>query len=157
MNVIYANQKLPSFQDEQIIFLVGPTPRDKHVPSWRPDAIEILRDLGYEGLVLVPEDSEGQFRREYTDQIAWEQEGLEACSEFGCIAAWVPRCLETMPAFTTNVEFGLFVESGRLLYGRPDSAPKTAYLDWIYQDRTGRQPLLFLRELMVEAVKMVGY
>lgn len=34
-----------------------------------------------------------------------------------------------MPAFTTNVEFGEDLHSGKMLYGRPDGAPKMRYLD----------------------------
>tara|TARA_Y100000034_G_scaffold117534_1_gene157103 strand:- start:86 stop:562 length:477 start_codon:yes stop_codon:yes gene_type:complete len=156
MNVVYANQRLPSFQDERIIFLVGPTPRQKFVKSWRPDALKTLTEIGFDGLVLVPERNDEERSTTYIDQIEWEQEGLEACSQFGCIAAWVPRELETMPAFTTNVEFGLYVESGHLLYGRPANAPKTRYLDWIYTNRTKRVPHDNLRGLLIESAVMAN-
>jgi 8-oxo-dGTP pyrophosphatase MutT (NUDIX family) len=33
-----------------------------------------------------------------------------------------------MPAFTTNVEFGSFVKSGKVVFGAPDSAPGNKYL-----------------------------
>lgn len=52
MQVIHALQKLP-----KSIFLAGPTPRDKNTPSWRPQALEILRDMGFGGPVYVPESA----------------------------------------------------------------------------------------------------
>lgn len=155
MRVIYAEQAYPSFQDEQILFLVGPTPRNPNVESWRPKALGILRDLGYDGLVFSPEPEDGNWSGDYVGQILWEYEGLEACALFGCIAAWVPRDLENMPAFTTNIEFGLHVASGRLLYGRPPRSPKNRYLDWMYNKKTGRMAIETLEELMAESVEML--
>jgi len=154
VEVIYSDQRLPSFQDENLIFLAGPTPRLKFVASWRPEALIILEEIGFDGMVFVPEAEGGGWASTFEEQVEWEQEALEACSQFGCIAAWVPRDLETMPAFTTNVEFGLYVEGGRLLYGRPDGSPKTRYLDWIYKDRTEGEPFSNLRDLLVASVDM---
>lgn len=53
---------------------------------------------------------------------------------------WMPRHLETLPGFTSNVEFGRYVGSGRVVYGRPEGAPHTRYLDWLYQKLTGNEP-----------------
>jgi len=139
--------KLPS------IFLVGPTPRDSETPSWRPDAIEILKQLGFEGVVFVPERDDWS-GVDYPTQCEWEHEALHYSSNMGCIAAWVPRDLKTMPAFTTNVEFGRFVDCGRFVYGRPDSAPKNRYLDWLYKEETGLPPCQSLKGLMKLAVEM---
>ena len=44
---------------------------------------------------------------------------------------WVPRELRTMPAFTTNVEFGIWADSGKAVLGYPPKAPKCRYLDWL--------------------------
>lgn len=67
---------------------------------------------------------------DYDDQVEWEHYGLEHCSR---IIFWIPRKISTMPAFTTNVEFGHYVNSGRVIYGRPDNAEKCRYLDWLYK------------------------
>ena len=37
------------------IFLAGPTPRSKEVKSWRPEAIRLLKEKGFDGVVFVPE------------------------------------------------------------------------------------------------------
>lgn len=155
MKIIYAQQEYPTAIDlVQPLFLVGPTPRSEFVPSWRPSALEILETLGFEGEVIVPEPGDGDFYLNYDNQIDWEDEGLKKCVKYGSIAAWVPRCLKTMPAFTTNVEFGLHLCSGKLVYGRPYNAPKTAYLDHMYRKRTGREPCDNLESLLKEAVEL---
>jgi len=131
MDIIYSDQpiELRLNPHGHSVFLVGPTPRDKTTPSWRPTAIQILTDLNYKGQVLVPERSDKTWKMSYEDQVEWEHYGLEHCSS---IAVWVPRNMITMPALTTNVEFGLYVRSGRIYYGRPDDAEKCRYLDWLY-------------------------
>ncbi len=152
MKVCYAPQPFPFLKDQTPIFLVGPSPREAGVPSWRPEAIRILKHLGFDGLVLVPEPKDGNWPEHFLDQVEWEYEGLQAASTLGCIAAWVPRDLETMPGFTTNVEFGLYVGCGRFVYGRPENASKTGYLDWLYTLKTSHRPLDNLEDLMREAI-----
>jgi hypothetical protein len=120
MNVIYARQTLP-----HSIFLAGPTPRDRNTPSWRPEALDILRCLDYQGMVFVPEDDDYS-NVDYDKQVGWEFDALNCAS---VIAFWVPRELTKMPAFTTNVEFGMFVHSRKVLLGFPPEAEKMSYLE----------------------------
>lgn len=87
--------------------------------------------------MLVPERRVWSVKFEYVDQAEWEYLGLETCS---VIAFWVPRQLPSLPGFTTNVEFGRYVASGRCVYGRPDGAPHTRYLDWLFTKLTGNEP-----------------
>lgn len=143
--------------DEQMpcIFLVGPTPRSPSVPSWRPEAIKLLEETGFKGTVFVPEVF-GMVVQTYIDQVDWEDAALVLSSQRGCIAAWVPRELENMPAFTTNVEFGMFLNCGRFVYGRPDGAPKTRYLDRMYEKRTNETPCNTLKALIEQAVDRVS-
>lgn len=115
------------------IFLAGPTPRSPDVPSWRPRAVELLRGMGFNGTVFVPED--GDCMAKYTDaqfkydaQIEWELEALHSAT---VVAFWIPREIETMPAFTTNVEFGLFAARRNVVLGAPPEAPKMKYLEGI--------------------------
>lgn len=127
MKVNYSDQQV--ILNKKSIFLAGPTPRDKAVHSWRPDAVKFLREFGFDGVVYVPEYSTGEVLHNYDDQIKWEWEALDhACA----ILFWIPRNLKDMPAFTTNVEFGLFVKEERTFYGRPDEAELIRYLDSLY-------------------------
>ena len=134
MEVNYSNQEV--ILAKKSIFLAGPTPRDKAVHSWRPYAIKLLREIGFDGVVYVPEYSTGEPLQEYDDsqinfekQIAWEWKALD---QAGAILFWIPRNLKDMPAFTTNIEFGLFVKEDRTFYGRPDNAELISYLDHLY-------------------------
>lgn len=122
MHICYALQP-----HAKSIFLAGPTPRVAEVASWRPQALALLADdFHFEGTVFVPETEDGQPHDEYDHQIHWEWEGLNQAT---VVVFWVPRELETLPAFTTNVEFGLLAASGKLVLGFPRGAPKMRYLE----------------------------
>lgn len=111
------------------MFLLGPTPRDLVTPSWRTEALKILKRLKYDGTVLVPERRVRKAHINYDDQVEWEDQAMNSAL---VNVFWIPRNLETMPAFTTNVEFGRLYKYTNTLYGRPDDAPKNRYLDWLY-------------------------
>lgn len=127
MKPIYARQALPDSWRSSI-FLAGPTPRSAAVASWRPQALALLQQRGFTGVVFVPEDHGGVFRGSYLDQVEWERAALSASD---VILFWVPRDLKTLPGFTTNVEFGTWVTSGRCVLGFPEDAPKCRYLGWL--------------------------
>ena len=147
MNIVYAQE---DFEVEpKSIFLCGPTPRSDKVQSWRPKALQFLEELKYIGQVLVPEGRNGQFHGTYMGQVEWEYKGLENCSEICC---WIPRNMENMPALTTNIEFGRYVAGGRLYYGRPNGAPHTEYLDWLYYKLLHRLPWPDLRTLLFACI-----
>ena len=131
MQVVYTGEDAPTSYKKSI-FLVGPTPRNQSVQSWRPAMLQTLKNAGYDGVVFSPEWRSGIFSNSYEEQVSWEQKHLRMAD---LIVAWVPRELNHMPAFTTNVEFGTYLDSGKLVYGRPDNSPKNTYLDWLYQDR----------------------
>jgi len=152
---LYTDQPIPQGLDERIasgelhsLFLAGPSPRVPEVLSWRVEAVQILADLNYEGLVFLPEWSSFDSQVDYATQTAWELFGLKACRR---IVFWIPRS-ETLPGATTNVEFGLWVEDNRSIYGRPDEAPGNEYLDYIYRTRCYRKPYNDLRNLLDDAI-----
>lgn len=122
MNIIYAQQPL-----EKSIFLAGPTPRKSTTtPSWRPEALRILNEqLEFKGTVFVPESEGWEDGFDYDGQINWEWEALNQAT---VIVFWIPRDLKHMPAFTTNVEFGMSVHSSKVVLGYPTDAPKMNYL-----------------------------
>lgn len=139
---------------EKSIFLAGPTPRSLDVESYRINAIEILKDLKFDGIVYVPELEFDDRTFNYENQVWWEREALYNAS---VIAFWIPRSSK-LPAFTTNVEFGYWIAKnrGKVIYGRPDDSEKNRYLDWLYETETYNKPINNLEELLIEAVKVAN-
>jgi hypothetical protein len=153
------------------IFLAGPTPRHvrrtglgakwhslmlkwgvrSEAKSWRPEAVRILQELGFEGTVLIPERSDWSAQFDYTDQVEWEYAGLSGAT---VTIFWVPREMKQMPALTTNVEFGFWIakNADKVLYGCPNGAASVRYLDWLYGKCTGRTPRKTLESLLRDAV-----
>lgn len=152
MKILYTQENIPETINKSA-FLVGPTPRSSDpVESWRPEMIKVLHDAGFDGHVFVPEFRDGVWANDYNSQVLWEKKCLEIADR---IIAWVPRSAK-LPAFTTNVEFGKYVSDGKLYYGRPDKAPKTQYLDWLYEDCTGRIPCNNMSDLVTQAIDVKG-
>jgi 8-oxo-dGTP pyrophosphatase MutT (NUDIX family) len=100
--------------------------------------------LDYDGIVFSPEPRDQRWHGDYLGQVEWEKRNLDRAD---VIAFWVPRQLDAMPAFTTNVEFGKYSYSGRAIYGRPVDTPKTNYLDWMYLDANGGFPCSSMDDL----------
>lgn len=124
------NQEIYALENQndnecQSIFLAGPTPRDHSSPSWRPDMIKILRDAGFEGDIFIPEKRGNYLDYEYGTHTRWEVEHLNKAT---LILFWVPREKNAMPAFTTNIEFGEFLHSGKIVLGYPEWAERMRYL-----------------------------
>lgn len=126
VDIVYALEDPPASYTKAI-FLAGPTPRTQSVPSWRPHALQHLQDAGYDGVVFVPEARSGVFHGDYDGQIAWEDRHLEMAD---CVLFWVPREMTTMPALTTNAEFGRWIDSGKAVFGAPtpDKPRRNVYL-----------------------------
>lgn len=145
----YSDQDV--IENRKSIFLAGPTPRDKNIISWRNDATSKLESLGFDGVVYVPEYEGLQAKEDYTDQAMWERKAL---FEATVIMFWIPRELPNMPAFTTNVEFGYWLHTGKVIYGRPDNASKIKYLDWLYKIDYDEEPLNNLDQLLIESINL---
>lgn len=119
------------------IFLAGPSiRRGEEGVSWRVEALELLQkhltemrtrtpaDLA----VFIPEDRPGSTPLEFEEQVRWELHGLSAAS---CIAFWVPRNMGALPGLTTNIEFGMYCESGKMVFGAPKEAEHVRYMRYI--------------------------
>jgi len=127
VRLIYTEEEVPrSFKNKKSIFLAGPTPRSSDVESWRPEAIRLLEELGFDGIVFVPEHRDG-LKEGVPDEVYedWEYRHLNVAD---CILFWIPRKLRTMPGFTTNIEFGDWMKSGKMVLGAPKWAKKMPYI-----------------------------
>jgi hypothetical protein len=151
MIVVYTNQKISP--GKKSIFLAGPTPRKKEVPSWRLKAIKILKEKDFDGVVYIPENPSGGTFDNLIKRSLWERKALAAAT---VILFWIPRQFPDLPAFTTNVEFGYWLHTKKIIYGRPDNAKKIKYLDWLYQHDYNKKPFNNLNDLITEAIKMAN-
>lgn len=127
IKVVYAKEPHPT-EVVKSVMLCGPTPRDNGTTSWRPEALELLEKLGYDGHVLVPEPRDGKFTGDYIDQVEWEDRALQMAD---LIIFWVPRDMRTLPGLTTNIEFGLWADTGKCVLGTPPGAEHVRYLQWM--------------------------
>lgn len=125
MEVVYALEELPKVITKSL-FLAGPTPRSSDGNPWRQEAIKLLEEAEFDGVVYVPEPRDGRWHKEYDRQVEWEELCL---NQADCIVFWVPRDLKTMPAFTTNIEWGRWEASGKLVLGYPKEAEKMSYMN----------------------------
>ena len=135
-------------ENKKSIVLCGPTPRKSNIISWRVEAIEILIDMNFDGIVYIPE---GKKFNTYNEQVEWE---LQAYKNSSVIVFWIPRQFPDMMGLTTNVEFGYWLKTGKCIYGRPDTAEKIRYLDYIYEKEYGKKPINNLNELLLESIKL---
>ena len=155
MQVVYAREPFPDRWTKSV-FLAGPTPRDASTPSWRPEALRLLEAAGYDGVVFVPEDRDitgcAINPENYGPQIQWEDEGLQRAD---VILFWVARDLKAMPAFTTNIEWGEWFDSGKVALGYPEKTPKVGYFrakaEWL-----GIPILHTLEATVARALEMIG-
>ena len=148
MIINYSNEEVK--QGEKSIFLAGPTPRSNKVVSWRKQAIKYLEELNYDGIVYIPEYSTWETRGNYEDQVMWERNALTSAK---VILFWIPREIPDMIGLTTNVEFGYWLHSNKVIYGRPDNAEKIKYLDWLYELDYNKKPINDLKILLIEGLK----
>jgi 8-oxo-dGTP pyrophosphatase MutT (NUDIX family) len=124
MEIVHAREPLPA-SVTRTLFLAGPTPRSPDVQSYRPALLAELARQGYDGTVFVPEPRDGAWAADYDAQIAWETEALHRAD---AILFWVPRAMGTLPGLTTNVEYGAWASSGKIVLGAPPGAEHVRYL-----------------------------
>ncbi len=110
--------------EKKAIFLAGPSPRKPEHLNWRLDALRILEELKFPGTVFIPLPRNG-IVEDYDQQVDWEQEMMNRSA---VILFWIPRDLETLPGFSTNVEFGQKVCQRNIVVGFPPNSPKNKYI-----------------------------
>lgn len=116
------------------IFLAGPTVRGNqpHLKSWRIEAVKVFEDKGFNGNLILPEfpDISESDQARY-DLPIWE---FSCMRNSHVIMFWVPRTKELI-GLTTNYELGFWTAHDRfkVIYGRPNDAYRTEYLDimWV--------------------------
>ncbi|MEU5426320.1 nucleoside 2-deoxyribosyltransferase domain-containing protein [Streptomyces olivoreticuli] len=124
--VIRAGRPLPASWTASV-YLCGPTPLDPAVPSWRAEAVHHLGRL-WDGdgelAVFLPEPEAGE-PLSYPDQIRWEEDAMRMSD---VVLFYVPRALPSLPGLVTNVKWGAWHRTGRVVLGSPAEAERNEYL-----------------------------
>lgn len=132
MHVAYS---LSSLEPTPSLFLAGPMPRNDRLPHWRAEALVLLESANFGGTVYVPEDRGWKLRENFdvAAQRQWEQAAIKASD---VVLFWVCRdaALQTIPGFTTNIEWGRVTATAeltgkpKLVLGYPAGTRKVGYM-----------------------------
>ncbi len=157
MRIVYAHEEPPHSYSKSI-FLAGPTPRENTTRSWRPEALRLLAAKGYNGVVYVPEHPDADFAKydaayDYERTPAWEHKMLDRAD---VILFWIPRDLDRLPGFTTNIEYGYYANSGRCVLGAPENAAKIRYLKTFMAIKASIPHFINLENTIDEALHRIG-
>ena len=158
--IVNFSNELVNYDNWQTIFLAGPTLRDSDyaTQSWRAEAVEILKALGFEGTVYIPEFTDIEAMKDFDEekQTRWEWEAL---ANSNIIVFWVPRNNTDLPGFTTNIEFGRYITMcpDKVVRGYPPEATKMKYMDMLYTNVTGRNAKSTMEDTLKEAVEKLTF
>lgn len=152
MDIVYTGEKLS--KNKKSCFLAGPTPRDESVLSWRGEAIKIFEDFGFDGVLYIPELRNKSYYDKETeyDELNWDQEVLEKSD---VVMFWIPRT-DDMLGLSSNVEFGYLLDKGNIVYGRPNSAFRCEFLDYLYKKKLCKNYCCTLEDTIKEAIKYLN-
>lgn len=132
--VVYVGDPFPETVTKSV-FLAGPSPRG-HGAGWRRAALDLLNQLGFDGTVFVPQTKDWSWlgADQWERQIEWEEQGLNQADS---ILFWVPRDVAggklwdfPMAGLTTNDEWGVWKNSGKVVWGAPGGAEHVRYQEY---------------------------
>src|SRR5579885_782782 len=153
MQVVHYNEEMP-YKFSKSIFLAGCSVRPhQDIESWRKDALQILSDIGFDGVVFSPENRDGKLHEDhnYSETVSWEQKHLAIAD---CILFWIPRS-EELKGLTSNIEYGKYYETGRVVLGYPEDAEAMKYLQ-LCADQNNIPIAHTLTETIENALKQIG-
>lgn len=129
MKIIYSGES-HSIKGKSI-FLAGCSPRIGQTLKWREEAISYYENFGFSETLIIPEPKSGEPWEDYISVIQWEDYYLQIAD---VILFWIPRSVkDEIYGFTSNIEFGKYLNSGKIVYGRPDDSDNNRYLDYWYE------------------------
>jgi len=134
------------------IFLAGCSVRNPEDKSWRPEAIALFQKFGFEGTLFAPELRACGFPDNWDYVVEWEDWHLHRAD---CILFWIQRDFKKWFGFTTNIEWGRWESSGKVVLGSPPGAKKTRYIRY-YANKLGIPTSDTIEETVKSAMEMVA-
>lgn len=135
------------------IFLAGCSVRSPADKSWRPEAIELFRRFGFDGTLFAPEMKAGGFPRDrWAYVVEWEDWHLNRAD---CILFWISRDFKKWFGYTTNIEWGRWERSGKVVLGTPPGTRKVRYIRY-YAKKLGIPTSDTLEDTVKSAMTMVA-
>lgn len=150
MKINYSDQEI--IKGEKSIYLVGPTSGDKNIPSWRLEACKYLEEIGFDGVVYVPEISTKE-KEKGKNQERWER---HAILESSIICFWIPKEIENDLYTDTDLDFGYWFSTNKVIYGTNAQTKTTRYLDWLYRLDYKKDPENNLEDLLNKSVMLAN-
>ncbi len=157
MKIIYSQQPIPN-RITKSIFLAGCTNRTENEGiSWRLEAITFLENIGFDGTVFMPEYENTTLNTsdafDYAAQIEWEDRCLAIADK---VIFWLNRKLDVGRfGLTSNVEFGKWMNSGKVYLGYPPNADKINYL-LHHAEKLNIKTFTDLKRMLIEVIDDLG-
>lgn len=143
MKIIYSKE--PIEKSTHSIFLAGPITTNN---SWKDEACQMLSELNYQGIVYNLEQNKNSTKEEQNFE-------LESLENSNIILFWIPNQSKETDIITTSTNFGYFLKSRKIVYGRENSNNNIDYLDYLYQKEYKKEPLSSLKDTIIEALKLI--
>ena len=123
MHIVHAPHEFPD-EWSKSIFLTSPKASNSPATPWHHEAIGVLRQLGYDGVVFVPNRDTNS--SDQSDHLEWE---LRAMHSADAIVYWLPPETESELDTRVTIELGRWIHSHNLFLGHPDNGQVAPYLD----------------------------
>lgn len=161
LKLIFSDDPFPSMV-EKTLFLAGPNDRLEvgdpiRKDTWRHRVVNYLDARRYDLTVFIPFPKEIFYgdtlthEIDYSLQIQWELDCLDAAD---IILFYVERTEKNL-GLTTNIEFGRYIDSGRIMYCRPNEALNIRYLDQMILARN-KKVYYNLHSVLEDTVSLLG-
>lgn len=154
MQLVFVGEPYPQ-NVEKMLFLADSTfQQDKLNSSWRIDAIQLLEQLGYDGIIYLSEEREGSPGSTFLDDEAKVRWTRGALMRSDVIVFGLPEDLKGPPDIVMGVELGWLMESGRIILAMPSE--REARNLHLYIQQFAVPYYTQLSDALHEAVKRIG-
>ncbi len=155
MQLVFMGEPYPQNVEKMLFLADSALHGDKLSSSWRIAAIQLLEQIGYDGIVYIPEEREGCptiAALEYEARVKWTRRAL---MQSDVIVFWLPEDLKSMPNIVMSVELGWLSKGGRVILGTPLGTAEARDLH-LYAQQFNVPCYTQLSKALHEAVRRIG-